>query len=414
MSNAELSTEQWKEWKSKLDEWLSPDGPIAIAGVQYLEPALGKDSVIFPPTYPMPVLRGRMHTVKDGEYRVSVELPPFRDAAGRSNDKGEQKYQKEPGYNIDYFRDGSNICEIDSPQSQANRMEPQFKVLHNGRLVPQIRINVRGEMVNLLDAAHRAADAVVCLSSLCAEFNEAFADAAKGNLCKLAKLSPTSLLFGAWDSRGTQTKLARIIKAQIRATDVEVLTRSAQFMPAADFIRSGAIDEELDRGDEDKNPLSAEGFNAVPATRMHGGVIVRGEIKREILINLAALLSILATEESIDQVTGEIQKHDRSQDLRRYLLSLAIVCLARPPSANLREGCLLRVRSPEQNKLCLIPFEGEDQPFDPIPAVDAGLITLASAREFFGNDFDSKDRLDAIFELGVANEYLRGTVQTHR
>ena len=272
MSDTELSTEQWQQWKSYLDEWLKSDGPIAIAGVQYLAPALGKDSAIFPPTYPMPAFRGRTHTVKDGEYRVSVELPPYRDAAGKSDDKSE--VQKDPGYNIDYFRDGSNICEIDSPQAQANRSEPLFKTLQGGRLVPQVLVDVKGESVNLLDAGHRAADALIALSSFCADFNDAFTDASKGNVHKLARLSPTSLLFGAWDSRGTQTKLARILKAQVRATNVDVLTRSAQFVPAANFVRSGAVDESLNKGGEDKNPLSAEGLNAVPAPRMHGGVIV--------------------------------------------------------------------------------------------------------------------------------------------
>lgn len=404
----DTSAELWNQWKPTLDEWLKPEGPIAIASVQYLEPALGKDAVIFPPTYPMPVLRGRVHTVKDGEYRVSVELPPFRDTAAKSESKEKETSQKEPGYNIDYFRDGSNICEIDSPQSHANRIEPSFKTLLDGKLVPQIVIDVKGDKVNLLDAGHRAADALVCFSSLCAEFFEAFKEAAKGNCWNLARLAPTSLLLGAWDSRSTKAKLPRLFKAQIRATNVELLTRSAQYVPATDYIQSGAIDEELNIGGEDKNPLSAEGFNAVPAPRMHGGVIVRGEIRREALVNLAALREISAARETTNTETGEIVRHDRSAELRRYLLALALVCLSRPAPLNLREGCLLRVPNPKKNKLALVPFEGEDQPIDQRISHDtAEKIALAAAKEFFEDGFEDKDRRDAVFEQGVADEYLR-------
>ncbi|MHB1125119.1 MAG: type I-G CRISPR-associated RAMP protein Csb1/Cas7g [Ramlibacter sp.] len=397
----------WRQWKIKLDEWLKPEGPIAIASVQYLEPALGKDAVIFPPTYPMPVLRGRVHTVKDGEYRVSVELPLFRDTAEKSDNREKENAQKQPGYNIDYFRDGSNICEIDSPQSHANRIEPSFKTLHDGKLVPQIVIDVKGDRVNLLDAGHRAADALVCFSSLCAEFFEAFKQAAKGNCWDLARLAPTSLLFGAWDSRSTKAKLPRLFKAQIRATDVELLTRSAQYVPATDYIQSGAIDEELNKGGEDKNPLSAEGFNAVPAPRMHGGVMVRGEIKREAIVNLAALREISAEREETNTETGEIVERDRSAELQRYLLALALVCLAHRAPLNLREGCLLRIPDPKKNKLALVPFEGEDQPTELMSHNDAVVIALAAAKEFFGDGFENKDRRDAVFEQGVADEYLR-------
>lgn len=399
----------WGQWKTKLDEWLKPEGPIAIASVQYLEPALGKDAVIFPPTYPIPVLRGRVHTVKDGEYRVSVELPPFRDTAEKSDNREKENAQKQPGYNIDYFRDGSNICEIDSPQSQANRIEPSFKTLVEGKLVPQIVINVKGDKVNLLDAGHRAADALVCFSSLCAEFFEAFTEAVKGNCWNLAQLSPSSLLFGAWDSRSTKAKLPRIFKAQIRATNVELLTRSAQYVPATDYIRSGAIDEDLNKGGEDKNPLSAEGFNAVPAPRMHGGVIVKGEIKREALVNLAALREISAERKETNTETGEIVKRDRSAELQRYLLALALVCLSHRAPLNLREGCLLRIPDPRKSKLALVPFEGEcdDKGIGPIPHNDAVAIAHAAAKEFFGDGFESKDHANAVFEQGVVDEYLR-------
>ncbi len=345
----ELSTEQLK---TKIEEWIKPDGPIAIIGKQYLEPAEGKDTAIFPPTYPMPIFRGRTHVVHDGEYRVSVELPPFRGRGGRDGQKDENESSSQAGYNIDHLNGGGNVCEIDSPQSQANRMEPLFKAIHDGQLVPQIVIDVKGEKVNLLDAGHRAADAVIRLSSLCADFHAAFEAVEKGNHGPLAKLSPTSLLFGVWDSRATQVKLPRIIKAQIRATNVEPLTRSAQYRQAADYIGLGAVEEDLNTGSGEKNPLSAEGLNDNPATRMLGGVLVRGEITRTVRINLAALreLSVRGEDRALDE-TG-------TRNLQRYVLALALICLTRNSSPNLREGCLLRNPRAENDQLSEIPFVG--------------------------------------------------------
>ena len=42
-----------------------------------------------------------------------------------------------------------------------------------------------------------------------------------GDASALAKLAPTSLVFGVWDSRDTQAKLPRLVQSVIRAWDVE-------------------------------------------------------------------------------------------------------------------------------------------------------------------------------------------------
>src|SRR6185437_12145489 len=112
--------------------------------------------------------------------------------------------------------------------------KPQYRTF-----VPQIEIKVGdnpvyGTKVNLLDAGHRAGDAVVRMSSLADKFHAALLDVKSDNHFTLATLAPTSLLFGAWDSRSTGVKIQRIIKAYIRASNVQERTRSAQFTPAAE------------------------------------------------------------------------------------------------------------------------------------------------------------------------------------
>lgn len=267
---------------------LNEDGPVAITIKQSLAPANGGDPVIFPPSYPI-------------------------NAA--------------PGYNIDHFPDGTSLCEIDSPQSQANRIEPIFKDKYRA-LVPQIEISVGGDgekasKVNILvEAGHRAADAVVRMSSLAGRFHGAFLDAKSGNDFTLATLAPTSLLFGVWDSRSTQVKVQRIVKAQIRASNVLELTRSAQFTPAADYVRSGAVHEDLDEGEGDKNPLSEQGMKHALATRSIGGVMLTttSELTRTVAVNLAALRELRA---------GDDQ--DRTKALQSYLLGLALLAAAADP-----------------------------------------------------------------------------------
>lgn len=383
---------------TKFDDCLKDNGPVAIVMKQYLRPAEGKEEVIFPPTYPMPTYRGRIHTVRDGEYRVSVELPSFRPADGKAEKKAEDEQQNVAGYNIDEFKDGSNVCEIDSPQSQANRLEPLFKTIKDGNLVPQITIKVGDEAVNLLDAGHRAADAVVRLSSMVAQFHEAFREAQKGNHLPLAQLAPTSLLFGVWDSRGTQVKLPRLIKAEIRATNVQSCTRSAQFVPAIDYVRAGVVDEYLDT--RDKSPLAAEGMKHVPAPRAAGGVRVQGEIRRVVRVNLVALRDLRA-------LVGDKVDKKKTLDLQRYLFGLALVAATHPIQLNLREGCLLCETDDAEKKgsYKLVFANGEELPF---PADPVGAVAYAeqSAQNFFGDEYSRKDVADARFERDVANRFL--------
>ncbi len=379
------------------DECLREDGPVAIIIKQYLRPVEGHGEVIFPPTYPMPTYKGRVHTIRDGEYRVSVELPPYRQDSSGSDKKNEKDAKDEPGYNIDEFKNGMNICEIDSPQSQANRLEPLFKTIKDGSLVPQITIKVGDEPVNLLDAGHRAADAVVRLSSMAADYHKAFVEVRKGNHLELAQLAPTSLLFGVWDSRGTQVKLPRIIKAEIRAEKVQLQTRSAQFNPAIDYVAAGGIDETLDKGKGENNPLSAEGMKHVPAPRSVGGVRVLGVITRVIRINLVALRDLQAfSDNKIDPI--------KTKQLCKYVLGLALIAATYPLKLNLREGCLLCQDKSKPGSKQLVYIDGEEKPFDcDLLAVE--MYAEEASKVFFGEKYTNKDK-EAVFESGVANKYL--------
>ncbi|MFT6774352.1 MAG: CRISPR-associated protein Csb1, partial [Paracoccaceae bacterium] len=88
---------------------------------------------------------------------------------------------------------------------------------------------------SILDAGHRLGDAIVRASDLAARANAAFKHFLDhDDASKIAKISPTSLVFGAWDSRAAHAKLPRIVQSVIRAHDVTELTRSAQYGPPVD------------------------------------------------------------------------------------------------------------------------------------------------------------------------------------
>lgn len=293
----------------QFDDWLKDGSQVAALVMhQLLEPVESKDAVIFPPTYAKP------ERIREEDWL---------------------------GYNIDRFGDRSNVCQIDSVGSQANRMEPLFKREPYSKLVPQAIIKVEtndgGREVNMLDAGHRAADAIVRFADkpldsdgketepLAAQLWNAYkAWQIHGDAESLARIAPTSIVFGSWDSRATQAKIPRVVRAVIRAYNVNICTRSAQFNTPFHYVDEGVIDETLDKGEGEKNPLAQEGFRHSPAAGTHGGVQVTGRIRRDACLNLAALRTL-----GVKPRDGEKpeEAQERTMKVRRYILGLALVAL---------------------------------------------------------------------------------------
>jgi CRISPR-associated protein Csb1 len=273
----------------QLNDWVeNPQGPVALHLKQTLQPVEGEGGVIFPPTY------------------------------------------ADVGYAIDKLSDGTSVVTIDSVGSQANRMEPIFKREPYSALVPQIDIQYGNEkVVSIFEAGHRLGDALIRSTELQQPAQDAFKLLLDGNdATAIAKLAPTSLVFGVWDSRDTQAKLPRIVQSTIRAWDVDLLKRSAQFNPALDYAALEVFSEEDKQKAEGKveSPLAQRGFVHVPATGALGGVVARGPIIRDVTVNLVALRRLHGEDTSA---------------LRRYILGLALVAAAEPMDAFLRQGCLL-------------------------------------------------------------------------
>ncbi len=223
--------------------------------------------------------------------------------------------------------------------------------------MPQIEINLGNKddpdrKVSILELAHRAGDAVVrSTDELAAEIDSAFKELLRThNALPLAKLAPTSLVYGAWDSRGTQVKRPRLIRSIIRAEDVEVLHSASQYNSVWKLLDDDQKKVLTDEKKKQGVKLSVKGFNDVPSVfrktndklskfisghvndeaRVLGGIIARGPITRQVTINLIALQSIRGDSEQ------------STQQLKRYLLGLALVAATAETELYLREGCLLR------------------------------------------------------------------------
>jgi len=349
------------ELLKKYDDLLSESGPAAIVLKQWLMPVEGPEAVIFPPTYAAP---------KDDP-------------------------NKKPRYNIDDFEQDKLVCAIDSIGSQANRVEPLFKKEKYKHLVPQIVVTHGGGSTNLLDAGHRIADAIVRFSELLPEIHNAFIAYHDGDPKPMARLAPTSLVFGAWDSRGTQSKIPRLINLRIDATDVEKRTRSAQYVPATDYVGNGLIEE------VDENTGSDLGFAAVPATGQLGGIRVLGMITRTGTINLATLQSL--------------GRGTEPTDLQRYILGLALVSLTAFENSafNLRQGCQLVSHPEKPATVREILTSGKDREFKST-ASEALEFAEAAAKAFHvGQDrtvaFDSAlaKRIRALWTTEVVRDKLK-------
>lgn len=298
------------------DHCLSTDEVAAIVIREPLVPVEGADGVIFPATY----------------------------AAG------EDKKAFPGGYNIDPPEGKENVCLVDSVGSQANRIEPLFAEPGYTALIPQIVIRAGEKSVNLLDAGHRAGDAIVRCTALQKQLQNAFVTLLHGNASDLARIAPTSLVFGVWDSRDTQAKLPRLISSTIRAFDVQKLTRGAQFNPAVNYIGLNLLEDTTDK--KVKDAYAERGFIHVPATGSHGGVIAKGGIRRDVTLSLAALRLLRAGSDSAQTLR-----------LQRYILGLSLVALTAPPKTYLRQGCNLVPDFDNPARVMLVRSNGKREDF---------------------------------------------------
>ena len=260
----------------------------ALTFRQALESVEGREAAVFPPTY-----------------------PPH---------KKRKTHRHDTAYTVNRTEKGVWMCDLDSVHSQANRMERAFTgVLAD--VVPHHVVEAGAHRIDLTRLPHRLADAAIRATPLAPEIRRCFEAFESCDPEPMGRLAPTTLVYGAWDSRDTQVRVPRAIASTIRAFDVSVLTRSAQYTGVFKQETLGLSDAEWKKGSE-------AGVAPTPSIDEPGGIVVHGEIVQS--------ASVMAN------VLRRYRTGDGGDRLAAWLLGLALgALLTAGRDYHLRSGCAL-------------------------------------------------------------------------
>lgn len=328
--------------------------PAVIRVIERLEPAGGMEFPVFPASYA----------------GASESDPPIYDLSG-------VVYGEELGTTTGKNKTtvqrpitGAERCTMDSPQSQANRTEVAFiEDSELQPLVPQASASIprqegkRGEE-NVLRLPHRIADFRVRISDKGDEVESAISQFSSGDVSKLLRLMPTSIVFGFWDSRGkgTQPKHARILLSRIDAFDVVPCGRHALYTGPYSSDEFAAVvlgKPTAEKAEKDK--MSEFGYSNALSAGL-GGVLVKRSIERLALISLTDIARLNWREGS------DIDK-EKTNAARRYVFALAALAEAYPRSTGshrLRSGCELVSKSTH-----VVDLRGGDSTYEHADALKA-------------------------------------------
>ena len=171
-----------------------------------------------------------------------------------------------------------------------------------------------------------------------------------GDAAPMARIAPTSLVYGAWDSRDTRIRIPRAVASSIRAVDVSVMTRSALYSGAFDQAALGLDDREWRKA-------AAAGLAPTPRVDRPGGVLVHGAIVQCASVVLEGLRACRTA--------------DGSGVLPAYLLGLALGGLVTTGRRyRLRSGCTLVPAAPAEWRA--VTESGERNAL----AIDADLVVV--------------------------------------
>lgn len=392
------------------DDLLKDDADVAAIVIrERLRPVQGARGVFFPPTF---AAAGRGKS----DYQIDRLGPHANDPEGA---------QKEGVI--------ASRCTVDSVPSQANRLEARL-LKYSGTSIPKVTITgsrVGQGSIDLLEVGHRVGDAVVRYSKNGDKdgfepFETALQAYVKGDAAPLARLAPTSLVFGHWDSRdsatkkSTKSKARRLIRSEIVAYNVQKVTKRSQYWSSIDPEVSQELEQILkeakEAAQEDpnaKNPASQLGMTDVPAPESPGGVIAFGPIERTAIIALSGVRALATFKVPNQSGVTEID-HDKTLALRRYLFALALASAADPGVWDLREGCILvREGKTDENKKMVadpsafiavkVKHSGEEEAFAVPTKAEPSEFLAQAAVAFFGEkEVDGKKTLEIPAPLVLA------------
>lgn len=397
---------------TQYDDLLKDDADVAAIVIrERLRPVQGARGVFFPPTF------AATRKGEKSDYQIDRFGPRADDPEGA---------QKAGVI--------ASRCTVDSVPSQANRLETRL-LKYSGTSIPKVTITgsrVGQGSIDLLEVGHRVGDAVVRYSKTTVEekvrnaegqdetkpvgsdgfekFEAALQAFVKGDAAPLAKLAPTSLVFGHWDSRdsatkkSTKSKARRLIRSEIVAFNVQKVTKRSQYWSSIDPEVNQELEQvlaeakELAREKPDaKNKASQLGLLDVPAPESPGGVIAFGPIERTAIIALSGVRALATFKPATDSGVTETDA-EKTLALRRYLFALALASAADPGVWDLREGCILVRAAIEKDKdgkelppftVVRVKHSGDEDPFTMPTKSEPSEFLAKAAAAFFGEQSPS-------------------------
>lgn len=318
---------------------------VGIRATTALVPLGGKDDKVFPPTYSAG--GGAAYATErrrvDGETRVSVVL--------------------------------------DGVASQSNRQElALLELKEDGAPIPVVAVDFTEsdfpdlDRVTTLEASHRVFDALFrdslngdVLFRLSDE-GRAITEATPKNAAALLKLSPTTLLFGGWDSTGPKgglgAKYERAVTSEIVAIGVESGSKTSSRLDLLGIQKSAgpvykaadpnegwtddpdkALKEkgkavEIGKGSDVGRPSQVNHGNIVPSIDDRTGGVTADEIRSTSVLSFAQLRRLRFPTNANGEVLSAGQRADAELAARCAIAALGLLAIA----AGIEQGYDLRSR----------------------------------------------------------------------
>lgn len=246
-----------------------------------------------------------------------------------------------PGHGRYLINETGGLTEVDiDTRERQNRRAAEALHEKFAHTLPDKRITggagTRGK-VRIGELGHRAADAGVRASSFSDEARIAFLAVLEGDYSHLALLDPTSLLFGAFDSRDTGAKVTGIYCSRITGHGVTPIQSGTQYRG---FIEEKRLAAETYKDCEgfatlltSEKSAAETGLVNQPVPTVENGEVPRGG---EHMVGVRVRRIVRTT--TLDMV--RVRKLD-PEWVRQYVFGLGLLCLTAEYDHDLRQGCHL-------------------------------------------------------------------------
>jgi hypothetical protein len=123
------------------------------------------------------------------------------------------------------------------------------------------------------------------------------------------------------------------------------------------------------------------GLKDAPSTNKLGGIVVNGDISREVTVNFELIRDLRSSD-------------GRHRELQEYILGLALLSIVTPLRATLRQGCVLVPNVGKQLTQTVLHLNGKEDELDIVSSYDDVKAFAEQAATTFGVGDSAEHKLD--------------------